>query len=280
VSKDGISAGMQAHLQQPATTLAYMVKFTRPDGEVLAVTEHVKPLTLGGVTYQPGLRMQSLVSTVGLEVDNTNFDFVSAEPVVTTPDQLSAVWDGTEVLIQQVNWASLGDGAIAHKRGHLGNIERGMGMVTLEFRDLRQALRTDTSAIFQQNCRARLGDDKCTVDLAPLTFAGVITGVISQRAFQAAALTQDTDYFTEGYVTFYTGANLGKTLKVSAFVLGMVTLDIDPIAVVSEGDEFLITAGCLKRFAEDCVGRFDNGLNYQAEKDKPQVSDVVGDPTR
>jgi uncharacterized phage protein (TIGR02218 family) len=145
---------------------------------------------------------------------------------------------------------------------------------------LRQALRTDTSAIFQQNCRARLGDEQCTVDLAPLTFAGTVTGLITPLSFQAAALTQDTDYFTEGYITFYTGANTGKRIKVSSFVVGVVTLDTDPIDAISEGDEFLIVAGCMKRFTEDCVGKFDNGLNYQGEKDKPQVSDVVGDPTR
>jgi uncharacterized phage protein (TIGR02218 family) len=275
-----ISSNLQAHLGEGAHTLAYIVKFTRPNGDVLAVTDHSKPLTVDGVTYQPGLRLQSLSSTVGLEIDNTNFDFVSAESVVTTADLLSGQWDGTEVLIQQVNWKSIADGTIPHKRGYIGDTSRDMGVVTLEFRDLRQALRTDTSAIFQQNCRARLGDNKCTVDLEAFTFSGAVTGTVSQQVFQAAALTQDTDYFTDGTLTWTTGLNAGKRIKVSNFVAGFVTLEIDPIETVLLGDEFEITAGCMKRFTEDCVGKFDNGPNFQAEKDKPQVGDVVGDPTQ
>jgi uncharacterized phage protein (TIGR02218 family) len=276
-----IPSAVDIHIAQRVNTLAYVLTITRQDGEVFAMTEHSRALTVDGVSHIPGLAVGTLASACGLEVDNGEFDLIyGSEPLVGTADLLSGVWDGAEVLIRQVNWMSPSDGWIGHKRGHVGNIKRGLGSAKVEFRDLRQALRTDTSAVMQPNCRYRLGDAKCMVNLAPLTFAGTITGVISQRVFQAAALTQDVDYFSEGYVTFYTGTNTGKRIKVSSFLVGIVTLDIDPIGVVSEGDQFLIVAGCMKRFQEDCVGKFDNGLNYGGEKDKPLVSDVVKDPNQ
>jgi uncharacterized phage protein (TIGR02218 family) len=234
-----------------------------------------------GVSHIPGLAVGSLASACGLEVDNGEFDLIyGSEPLVGTSDLLSGVWDGAEVLIRQVNWLSPLDGWIGHKRGHVGNIKRGLGSAKVEFRDLRQALRTDTSAVMQPNCRYRLGDSKCTVDLEPFTFDATVTGVVSQRVFQAAALTQDLHYFTEGRLTFTSGSNAGKSIKVSEFAVGAVTLDLDPIEEILVGDEFTIVAGCMKRYAEDCVGRFDNGVNYGGEKDKPSVADVVKDPTQ
>jgi uncharacterized phage protein (TIGR02218 family) len=276
-----IPLAIDAQLATAVRTLAYTLTITRQDGEVFAMTEHSSALTVDGVSHLPGLAVGSLASACGLEVDNGEFELIyGSEPLVGTADLLSGVWDGAEVLIRQVNWMSPSDGWIGHKRGHVGNIKRGLGSAKVEFRDLRQALRTDTTSVMQPNCRYRLGNAKCTVNLAPLTFAGTITGVISQRVFQAAALTQDVDYFTEGYVTFYTGTNTGKRIKVSSFLGGIVTLDIDPIGEVSEGDQFLIVAGCMKRFQPDCVVRFNNGLNYGGEKDKPSVADVVRDPNQ
>lgn len=276
-----IPAPLLTHIAQPVTTLAYILTITRRDGVAFGMTEHSSALTVGGVVHQPGLTVGALASACGMEVDGGIFEVIPrTDPIINIPDLLSGVWDGAEVLIRQVNWMAPSDGTIGHKRGHVGNIEPTMGSVRVEVRDLRQALRTDTSGIYQANCRYRLGDTKCTVDLEPFTFSGTVEEVVSQMEIVDSGLAQAADYFTEGELTFTSGENNGKSVKVRLHEAGGVLhLDIDLIAVIDVGDTFDVVAGCLKRYTEDCVGKFDNGLNYGAEKDKPQVSDVVGSPT-
>ena len=48
-----IPPALQAHLAQPATTLAWLLRVQRRDGVVLGFTTHDRTLTVGGVAYRP-----------------------------------------------------------------------------------------------------------------------------------------------------------------------------------------------------------------------------------
>jgi uncharacterized phage protein (TIGR02218 family) len=281
VSKN-IPLALQTHIAQRVTTLAYCLTITRADGEVFAMTEHFKALEVDGVNHIPGLTTGAIASAIGFDVDTGNFELIyGSTPLVGTADLLSGVWDGAEVLVRQVNWLDPAAGVIPHKSGHVGRIERGLSSAKVEFRDLRQTLRTDTSSVIQANCRARLGDTRCTVDLEPWTFEGVaVTSVADEYTIVASGLAQGADFFTEGLLTFTSGLNAGMpAVKVVLHeVGGVLTLAVPRLNLVEPGDTFTIIAGCQKRWDLDCRDKFDNLLNFQGEKDKPPVEDIVKGP--
>ena len=188
-----LSSGLATHLAGRVLTLAFVLKITRTDGEVLALTEHLSALVVDGVTYEPGLTMGSISSSSGTNVDNTEITLTAAD-AVTNAELMEGRWDGAAFLLQQVNWKSVADGAVPFKAGKLGNVTPKLGQYVFEMRDHRQALQSDTSAVLQATCRYRLGDAKCAKDLASFTHAGTVTGVTSRQSF-TSGLAQADDYF-------------------------------------------------------------------------------------
>ncbi|MGE3150824.1 MAG: DUF2163 domain-containing protein, partial [Pseudorhodoplanes sp.] len=76
----------------------------------------------------------------------------------------------------------------------------------------------------------------------------------------------DDGWFTGGKLTFSSGANAGAAMEVKrhhrAGDVVVVTLWQAMAEPIAEGDGFVVTAGCDKRFAT-CRDRFDNVLNFR-----------------
>lgn len=256
-------------------TLVFGVRIVRKDATVLAYTEHdrdqtvtvdsVSTLLLGN----PGFNIQSLASSAGLDVDNTNV-YINESDDITRVDLLKRKWDGAEVFFFRYNWKLPASGYIPVKRGSWGNFAPMQGQFKVEFRDSRQAIQQNTTWIFQESCRWRLYDARCTVDPTTFTFTPVAVTAATSSAytFTASALTQAADYFGEGEILWLTGDNAGCSSKVRSFAAGVVTLSEALIGTIQVADTFTIKAGCRKRWSEDCKTKFDNLINFGGEKDK------------
>lgn len=267
-------------------TLVFGVRIVRKDLTVLAYTEHdvdqtvtvdtVSTLLLGN----PGFNIQSLVSSAGFGVDNTDV-LINESDDITRVDLLMRKWDGAKVFFFRYNWKLPGSGLIPVKRGSWGNFAPLLGQFKAEFRDQRQAWQQNTTWVFQEGCRWRLGDVRCTVDLVPFTSTPVSVTAASASAytFTASALVQPSDFFGEGLLLWLTGNNAGCESKVRGNVGDVITLSDAMIGLIQIGDTFTIVAGCRKRFDEDCVAKFSNGINYGGEKDKPTRDDLISTAT-
>ena len=224
----------------------------------------------------PGFNIQSLVSAAGVGVDNTDVYVIADDAVLTRADILAGKWDGAKVYFFRYNWKLPASGLIPVKRGSFGNFSPQQGQFKVEFRDQRQALQQNTTWVIQEACRWRLGDARCTVDLDPFTFEAEVTAVASAYEFTSTDLDQADDYFGEGFVNWLTGLNAGTPgHKVKSFAAGVVTLSEFAVFEIDEGDTFEITAGCRKRWEEDCKDKFDNIINFGGEKDKPTRDELV-----
>ena len=80
------------------------------------------------------------------------------------------------------------------------------------------------------------------------------------------------DHLNFGGVRFDTGANAGRAMEVRDFVADdgitieqVVELFTDMPFDVAVGDKLAGFPGCEKRLTEDCVARFDNGINHVGE---------------
>lgn len=253
------------------------------DGSSSGWTEHDRDadVSLDGssTTYRllanPGLSIETLVSTAGLAVDNTEIRIAAGDGELTVPDILARRRDGAQVYFFRYSWKNPAAGLIEMSRGSFGNFRPKLGEFSVEYRDLRQALQSNSTWLTQEACRWRYGDARCGRDTGPETFAFTVTAVNSQYEFETD-LTQPDDYFGEGELQWDTGANAntpGFKVKEYEQTDGVVTLSEAAVLEIQVGDTGTATRGCRKRVV-DCKAR-DNIRRYGGEKDKPTRDSLV-----
>lgn len=265
-----ISVALKAHYALGTTTLAHIVKMTRRDGTVLAVTlDHDKTITFGGIDYLPALGMiPTNIETSGeLNVDNLDARGALMALGIAEADISAGLWDLCDVRVMRVNWADLTMGAEKLKRGTFGQLSVGRNSFNNEVRGITQRLQQTIGEVVSASCKADLFDARCTVvaEEGVRKFSDtVVSGVTSSRVFAAAGLTQEAGFFDAGKVTWTTGANVGLSMEIRVHTAGGTIELQEPMPhAVAAADEFTIFAGCLKRYAEDCVVKFSNGINFR-----------------
>lgn len=262
-----LPGALATHIALGTTTLAHLLKITRTDGAVYAFTSADTDVTISGVTYQAaqGLNISSLETTAGLAVDNLELTTLDDGSTFTQVDVLGGRWNNAAFTISRYNFRSPSDGVDVLMVGTVGNVNILNGKVSAELRGLQQYLQQPIGNVTSKTCRARLGDSMCTVNLASYTVTGTITSVSSSQVFTDSARAEAADYFAEGVLTWTSGAKNGLKQKVKAFASGQFTLSIAMVLAVEVGDTYSVYAGCRKRLTEDCVGKFNNVLNFQGE---------------
>jgi hypothetical protein len=58
----------------------------------------------------------------------------------------------------------------------------------------------------------------------------------------------------------------------------VIVLDTDMVYGIEVGDELTLIAGCRGRFAEDCVAKFDNVLNFGGQPHAPGPDAALNAP--
>lgn len=272
-----ISSQMLAHLRSGRTTLARCYRVTRTDGQVFGFTAHVRPLTIAGVTYLPdsGLGASALQSSGDLAVDNAEITGGITHDMITEDDIYAGVWSFARVRVFDVNYLDLTMGDIPQGVFWLGEIRQGRHAFVAELRSLAQKLQQEIVRSYLVLCDADLGDARCGVDLGAIAdglVAGVVTAAPDRLQFTASGLTQEAGWFTAGKVTWTTGLNAGRSMEVREHASGgQIVLRLPMYRVIQVDDEFEISAGCLKRFTEDCVSKFSNGPRHRGFPHLPGI---------
>jgi uncharacterized phage protein (TIGR02218 family) len=285
-------AAIFTHYEQDATTVSYGLKITREDGEVFAFTSHDKDVDgtnfSESVTYDStrGLDITSIKHTAGLAVGNLQLTTLHDGSLFTTSDVLGGLWRNADYILFRYNWQRPQDGRDILSTGTIGEIHLGESQLTVELRDLRQYLQQPVGEPSQKNCRYRLGDSRCLVDLGSpnnFTETGAVSSVTSNQIFTCATLSHGgspsvSDWYGEGELTWITGNNAGMNVKVMhSSVGGLITLAWPMYADIQAGDSFTIIAGCDKTLdgTNGCKRKFTNVLNYGGEPHRPGVDDLT-----
>jgi hypothetical protein len=82
-------------------------------------------------------------------------------------------------------------------------------------------------------------------------------------------------YFTGGIITFTSGNNSGLSMEVKQSYPGAIELQLQFSRPVLVGDTYEIVAGCTKRFKEDCVAKYNNGINFRGHPSIPGLNKVI-----
>jgi len=272
------TVALAAHRAIGTTTLAYCWRVTRLDAQVFAFTSHDANIVFEGVTYQaaPGFTPSAITSGSDLSVTNLEIVGPISTATVQEDDVIAGRWDGAAVEVFEVNYKDLSMGRMLISSGTLGNVATGQTQFQAEQRGIEQQLQQPVGRVFAPTCDATLGDARCGVNLPALQVSGTVTAVASTRAFTAAALTQASDYFGAGVVTWLTGANAALRMEVQTFASGVFGLALRMPYDITVGDTFTVVPGCRKRRTEDCKNKFVNVINFRGFPDVPGNNKVLG----
>lgn len=265
-----LSAALAAHLATGATTLCWCWRLSRRDGTRQGFTDHDRDLVFDGTTFEAaaGFTASEIRDQVGLSVDNLEVTGAVSSERLAEADLAAGLYDDAGVEIFRVNWQNPAE-RVLMRAGSLGEVKRSGPAFAAEIRGLAHYLQQPRGRVFQYTCDADLGDQCCTIDLANPAYSGTgaIVSATSARRFTASSLdTFESEWFTQGLVTFTSGAASGQKLEVKRHTNagGVVTLELwqparEPLAA---GQTFSVTAGCNKHL-ETCKARFANALNFR-----------------
>jgi uncharacterized phage protein (TIGR02218 family) len=266
-----LTAGMLTHIKSEVTTIRTCWKATLVNGTVYGFTDHTQDLTINGATYlaASGHTPSSIVNNSTLAVDNLEIQGVLDSAAIDDVDIHAGLWDFAAVEIFQVNVADLSLGIIRQHRGRLGEVSLNRNSFTAELRGLAQQMQQVVGDLYSPTCRADLGDAKCGINLASITVTGTVSGVTDNRSFTDSGRPENLGYFDSGKLTWTSGENIGLAMEVKTFAAGAFVLFLAMPFQVTVGDTYSVYRGCKKRFAEDCVTKFNNAINFRGEPHVP-----------
>ncbi|WP_071796273.1 DUF2163 domain-containing protein [Natronohydrobacter thiooxidans] len=265
-----IDPALQAHLDDGTTTLAWCWRITRADGVSFGFTDHDCTLVFEDTEFEPesGFAASEIRAGSDLSVDAQDAEGVLSSDRITETDILDGRWDNAEVELWRVDWADTSQ-RVLMRRGAVGQIRRGRMAFVAEVRSLAHVLGQTVGRTFQAGCDAGLGDTRCGVDLENPAYeaSGAVIDLLRDRAFTAAGLAGfSAGWFSFGTIDWTSGANAGRRAEVLAHDLvdgvAVLTLLEAPVRAVTEGDGFIIHAGCDKRI-ETCSAKFGNVANFR-----------------
>jgi uncharacterized phage protein (TIGR02218 family) len=277
-----LAPGLQAHLDEGTTTLAWCWRIMRPDGVTFGFTDHDRPLAFDSTTFEPesGFTASELRSSADLSVDAQDAEGVLRSDRITETDILDGRWDNAAVEVWRVNWSDASQRVLL-RRGAIGQIRRGRLAFVAEVRSLAHVLGQTVGRTFQATCDAQLGDARCGVDLGNPSYRGngTVVATIRDRAFVTAGLGGfASGWFTLGTLTWTSGANAVRRAEVAGHgqesgevTISLLELPVRPIAI---GDTFVIRAGCDKRL-ETCRAKFTNVVNFRGFPHIPGQDAVI-----
>jgi len=267
-----IDSDLQAVYDGEVATLARCILITRVDGEVYGFTSLDRDLVIGGVTYETarGFMTTDIGTGNNLDVDSSEVTGALHSESITEDDLRAGLWDYAAFRVFEVNYEDLTMGERKLRKGRLGQVRVERNAFHVETLGLMQQLSTSIGSLTSPGCRNQLGDARCGVVLnggsPAYTFLGTITLVDADTiTLEDTGLTQVSNYFQNGLITFDSGANDGIAREVkSSTALGVVVLQLPFPYVVQVGDTFSIAAGCNKRL-ETCRDKFANVVNFNGE---------------
>ena len=286
-----LSPALEAHYQQGTTTLSQAIRVERTDGQVFAYTSAQRAARIDGVLYvASNLTLSDVVTALDMSVGNMELALYASlsDPVFNQAEVFGGLWKNALFEIFEYNRNAPQDGKNPIVSGIFGEITINVDHYRVELRDWMQYLQQPIGEVSSKNCRNRLGDARCKVDLAPFTVTGTLDAVVSNQVFQDTSRTEADDWFGDGIFTFTSGDNAGFSQRLKAYAAdGTFTLTLPMFSAVQVGDTYSVYAGCRKRHdrtlanpsgVSDCVDKFDNILHFRGEPHRPGVDKITSAP--
>ena len=271
-----VPAGIEAKIAAGHSTLVRCWKVTRQDGQVYGFTEHDRPISALGMTFEAATGLSASVAAQAIGFGVANHEIVGglSSEAITEADIAAGRWDHASVEVYLVDWQEPDD-TLAIFTGTIGEMRRTETVFRADVEGPQRAARAPQGRIYQRRCDAVLGDERCGVDLSSPTYSSgaTVDAVVSPTTLEVSGLgAYQERWFDYGHIVWSSGANAGLETAVKGHRTsgGLVTIDIweEPPAPVTAGDTFTAFAGCDKR-GGTCRNKFSNMVNFRGFETMP-----------
>lgn len=262
---------MPAFLERDLVTAAFCWRLERRDGVALGFTTHDRDLARGGLIYRaaPGMLPSAVSVADGFQADTLDIEGALTSDAITAADLAAGRWDGTSVHVFMVDWEAPEGESFAVARGELGEVSIKGEAFEAELRGPAALLDAPVADQTSPECRARLGDRRCRVDMAGRTRLTRIVASAGGDAVEVAAAGTGNE-FGAGRLRWLDGANGGLESAVLRSDGVVLTLHEPPSFPPAPGDLVEIAEGC-DGMAATCGARFGNILNFRGEPHLPGI---------
>ncbi|MGH1418218.1 MAG: DUF2163 domain-containing protein [Hyphomicrobiaceae bacterium] len=262
--------GLSSSIASGVTTLCWCWQLTPRTGNALGFTDHDRDVTFNGVTFEAsaGFTASEIQDSVGLGIDNLDVTGAVSSEHLSEEGLASGQFDDARVEIYRVDWIAP-ENRVLMRSGSLGEVRRSGGAFSAEIRGLAHYLNQPTGRVFQYQCDAELGDNRCGVGISASQFTatGAVLELVTMRRLIVSGLeSYSHDWFSRGLLTFNGGAADGHAgeVKSHGVIAGDVTVELWEAAPASVevGQSFTIVAGCDKSVST-CRKKFSNVVNFR-----------------
>lgn len=249
------------------TSVAMCWRIERVDGAGLALTSHDEPTMSEGIAHEsaPGMMPAAITRSLGLEPHSAEVAGALSADALDPADLALGRWDGARVTLTAVDWDAPDAAPIRLIGGELGGVAIDGDRFSADLRGAAAKLEEPVCPATSSECRARLGDKQCRVDLAGRTLTAFVV------SSSEGALTVDRpidEKYLLGRLRYLGGANCGLSSIVIAIDDETVVVRDLPRTAVEAGCRVELREGCDKRL-QTCVERFANAINFRGEPHLP-----------
>lgn len=278
-----LAAPMSSLLENKTHRWSTCWKITRKDGTVMRFTDHDSALMFNAEVYTPvgGFNPSAHQMAQGLADRNQQFTGVITSDDITFEDLRAGKYRGAKVEEMLVDWEVPWAGAFFTAVYWIAKTRFTGEIWTAELEGLTRFLKQDVGRVYSRTCDAQLGDSRCQLDLTAFTFNGTITGINTQRLDFTTDVSQPTNYFNLGKLTWTLGNNTGIVTQVrrSYGTAGRMILQLKTDFDLQVGDQFTVIAGC-DLLASTCQTKFSNIINFQGFPTIPGHDKMLQSPNR
>lgn len=291
-----IPSALQAHLDGHTTTTTRLLRIQLTDGFVYGLCMLDQDVEYddgdGPINYiaSNGFDPTTLSADTAYTVSNAEGNCLLAQGIdgITLEDVRAGRLNDATFKLYLVNFRDLSMGHAVLDAGDVGEVYVRQGIVwTPEMLSYVMRLKQTVGSTWSRRGRCIFGTPAnsqtgCGIDLTPLWANGTVVSVGAEpdREFTGSTLSNDSPPTTKppARVQFLTGANAGREFPIETVAgLSVTLLETTPYAI-APGDTYRARPDCGKRYIEDCIGVWNNGINFKGEPLIP-VGDAAGGQT-
>lgn len=269
---------LAAALEAETTSLAFCWRIERADGAALGFTSHDRPLVVDGVACSPvpGMVPSALAHADSVEGGGMEVSGALGSGRIRADDIATGRYDRARAVLSLVDW-NTPEASVPLASGEVGDIVRRDDRFEAELKSAHADLGRTPIALCTPECRARLGDARCRVALAPLTHLARVTAVTGAARIGTDRTLPD-DALAYGRLRPLAGALAGLDFEIVASEGAAVDLREAVAARLAPGDLVELREGCDRRFST-CRDRFRNKDNFRGEPHVPGTDSVIRYPS-
>ena len=157
---------LAARIESGAAMLCHVWRLTRADGTVMGFTDHDRDLTVNGVVCRAcsGWTAGAMETAAGLAPGETAAAGGLDDDAITEADVAAGLYDGASVELWRVDWTEPAL-KVRLAAATVTRVRREGEAFTAELAGPLARLETVVGRTYGRDCDARLGDERCGVDL-------------------------------------------------------------------------------------------------------------------